>query len=177
MNGNISYIVEKYSDMIYRAAFAYLGSAADAEDIVSDVLIKYLDAERSGSSQQFTDEQHIKAWLLRVTINTCKDILKSYRVKNTVPLDISPEAAADMALAETSDMKLDIEAALDSIPSEYRIVLFLYYYQDYSTKEIAKLLDMPKNTVVSKLSRGRKALRQKLTGYSTNAKGVTNNYA
>lgn len=175
LKDNINYIVGKYSDMIYRTALAYLGSPTDAEDIVSEVLIKYITADNDG--HEFSGEEHIKAWLLRVTINICKDILKSARVKSTTSLDLSPETESELRLAETSETRLDIEAALDSIPSDYRIVLYLYYYQEFSTKEIARLLDVPKNTVVSRLSRARKALRKKLAGYGAAKKGVTNNYA
>lgn len=164
--GNIDDIVNKYADMIYRVAFAYLGTKAEAEDAVSEVMLRYLaQCRRNEGGKEFTGEQHIKAWLLRVTINLCKDMLKSFRVKKTLPLEASTNAVLALHSEEMLETKLDIEAALDSLSPDYRIVIFLYYYQGYSTKEIARLLDIPKNTVVSRMSRGRKTLRQRLMGY------------
>lgn len=190
LNGNIDYIVKKYADMIYRVALAYLGDRSEAEDAVSEVLLRYIAHCRRGEEvRAFTGEEHIKAWLLRVTINLCKDIRKSFRVKKALPLEASPSEVLALHSEEMLDTKIDIEKALDSLSPDYRIVIFLYYYQGYSTKEIARLLDIPKNTAISRLSRGRKALRQRLRGYgygdSTdsddtadyNKKGVTGTHA
>lgn len=149
----IEQLVEQYSDMIYRVAYSQLGSDAAAADVVSDVLLKVLTLEKGLKS-----EQHTKAWLIRVTVNRCRDIFRSQ--KNISSGEI-PEQAADFA---PIDEKLDIAAALEQMPPKLRTVLYLYYYEEYGTREIAKMLSIPKSTVTTSLSRARKMLKNKLDG-------------
>lgn len=149
----IEQLVEQYSDMIYRVAYSQLGSDAAAADVVSDVLLKVLTLEKGLKS-----EQHTKAWLIRVTVNRCRDI---FRAQKNIAADEIPEQATDFV---PIDEKLDIAAALEQMPPKLRTVLYLYYYEEYGTREIAKMLGIPKSTVTTSLSRARKMLKNKLDG-------------
>jgi RNA polymerase sigma-70 factor (ECF subfamily) len=157
---NIDYIVEKYSDVIYRAAVAYLGREADAEDIVSEVLIKYFSL---CDKLNFNDSEHLKAWLIRVTMNMCKDLLKSAAYSKSVPTQ--PDSGADCDLIETYPQRTDVRNALEQLDGKYRTVLYLYYYEEYKTEEIAEILHTSKGTVVSRLSRARSKLKLSLSDY------------
>lgn len=150
----IEQLVEQYSDMIYRVAYSQLGSDAAAADVVSDVLLKIITLEKG-----FKSEQHKKAWLIRVTVNRCRDI---FRAQKNIAAEEMPEQAADFA---PLDEKLDIAAAMEQMPPKLRTVLYLYYYEEYGTREIAKMLGIPKSTVTTSLSRARKMLKNKLNGY------------
>lgn len=141
---------DKYISLVYHTAFAYFKNKADAEDVSSDVFIKYFTL-----SKTFDDEQHEKAWLIRVTINRCKDILKSFRVKTTVPLDEAEE------VCKTSDEGIVYSAVME-LPKKYRIVIHLYYFEGYSTKEIAEMLGKSDQTIRTWLSRARKILKNSL---------------
>lgn len=149
----IEQLVQKYSDMIYRVAYSQLGSDAAAADVVSDVFLKVLTLEKTPGS-----EEHTKAWLIRVTVNRCRDI---FRAQKNISADEIPEQPADFAPV---DEKLDIAAALEQMPPKLRTVLYLYYYEEYGTREIAKMLGIPKSTVTTSLSRARKMLKNKLDG-------------
>ncbi len=149
----IEQLVQKYSDMIYRVAYSQLGSDAAAADVVSDVFLKVLTLEKG-----FKSEQHTKAWLIRVTVNRCRDIFRSQK---NIAADEIPEQTADFAPIEE---RLDIAAALEQMPPKLRTVLYLYYYEEYGTREIAKMLGIPKSTVTTSLSRARKMLKNKLDG-------------
>lgn len=141
---------DKYIGMVYRTAFAYFKNKPDAEDVASEVFIKYFT-----STQTFTDEQHEKAWLMRVTINRCKDILKSFRVKYTVPLEEAGE------VCQTEDENLVYNAVM-ALPKKYRLAIHLYYYEGYASKEIAKMSGTSDQAIRLRLSRARKMLRETL---------------
>jgi RNA polymerase sigma-70 factor (ECF subfamily) len=147
----IQYVLENYSTMLLRLAFSYMKNTADAEDICQDVFVSLI---RKGSG--FESQEHEKAWLLRVTINKCKNRLKTAWYKRNVPLeeDISylPEE-----YSEVLSMVL-------GLPQKYRTVIHLYYYENYSIKEIAGLLGKKQSTVGTMLSRGRTILKNKLVG-------------
>lgn len=153
----IDEVVDEFADHIYRAAYAYLGSGAEAQDVVSDVLMKYFSV---CETLQINSKEHLKAWLLRTAINKCKDIVKSPRWKRTSEL-------TDVHKVEFgwSERKLDVQRALDTLDEKYRAVICLYYYEEYKTEEIAQILGLPKGTVVSRLDRARKQLRIMLADY------------
>ena len=144
-------LVSKYENTLYRAALAILGTAAEAEDAVQDTFLRYLQTR-----PKFKDEDHEKAWLLRVTANICKDVLRDrQRHPNVELLDVyrAPNT-------ETADL---LEAVLE-LPPDQRAAVHLFYYEGYSTEEIGKILGRRPGTVRSDLSRAREALRQKLKG-------------
>jgi RNA polymerase sigma-70 factor (ECF subfamily) len=141
----IQEVVLTYSDMLIRIAYQHTGSLSDAEDIAQEAFVRLL------RMPLFSQEEHQKAWLIRVTVNLCKDLKKSFWHRKTVPL------SETMRTEEPADLSLFDE--LRRLPGQYRDTLYLYYYEGYSVPQIAKLLDTPENTVSSWLTRGRKKLK------------------
>lgn len=141
-------LVETYADMILRISFQYLKQTMDAEDICQTVFLKYLT-----TTPRFESLEHEKAWMIRTTINACKDHLRSAFFRRTVPFEEAANLAAP-AVPENS-----ILPALQSLPEMYRICLYLYYYEDYTGKEIAGILGKSESAVSQYLSRGRQKLK------------------
>ena len=148
------YAFRKYGNTVLRAAFAISGSYAEAEDIVQDVFLSLHTKPRS-----FNDDEHLKAWLLRVTINKCRNLKKSFRISHTRFFEESEEE--HISEEESSDTS-DARQAVEALPQKYRCVIYLYYYEGYNTREIGELLGKSDNTVSSLLNRGRKKLRLEL---------------
>lgn len=146
--------VDRYADLIRRLCMIYLKNEADTEDIFQTVFLKYVL-----SSVSFENEEHEKAWFVRVTINACKDLLKSFYRRSTVPLDAIAETAA-----ETDSEQTDVLEAVLSLPKKYKDAVYLFYYEEYSAAEIAKIIKKKENTVYTLLSRGRQLLKEKLGG-------------
>ena len=124
----------------------------DAEDITQDTFLKYIKSNR-----EFESEEHIKAWLLRVAINQSKNMMLSFWKRNQVSFE---EYIAELSFENEED-HLVFETVMQ-LPKKYRIVLHLYYYEDYSIKEMAGILETNENTVKTRLARGRKLLREQL---------------
>lgn len=127
---------------------------ADTEDIFQTVFLKY-----ALSFVIFESEEHEKAWFLRVTINACKDLLKSFFRNRTVPLDELIEQPAEMP----PDYREVLEAVL-ALPSKYKDAVYLHYYEGYTAPEISRILGKNVNTVYTLLNRSRQLLREKLGG-------------
>lgn len=140
--------VERYSDTVYRAAMHNCSRAADAEDVVQDVYEKLLRYPGN-----FESEEHLKAWLLRVTINRCHDLTRASYQKDTELDETIP------APAQTDGSVLD---AVRALPDNYRDAIYLHYYEGYTAAEIGRLLGAPANTVLSWLRRGRGLLHTML---------------
>ena len=145
----ISRIVETYSSMLLRLACTRLDDPADAEVVVQEVFLKLLTARPS-----FRDSEHEKAWLIRTTLHRASDLRRSAARRN-VPLEEAAQAAAPQAGSE-------LLTAVRALPEPYSAVIHLYYYEEYSIKEIAKLLGVPAPTVGTRLARGRERLRRLL---------------
>lgn len=146
--------IEQYGDMVRRLCMMHLKNDADTEDIFQNVFLKYVL-----SSVEFESEEHEKAWLIRVTINACKDLLKSFFRSRTTSLDILMEQPAELL----PDHREVLEAVL-SLPQKYRDVVYLYYYEEYTAPEISKILGKNVNTVYTLLTRSKQMLREKLGG-------------
>lgn len=146
--------IELYSDMIRKICMLHLKNYADTEDIFQTVFMKYLL-----HTAPFESEEHEKAWFIRVTVNACKDLLKSFFRRNAVPLEELSEQAA--ALPEQDREVLEAVLAL---PSKYKDVVYLHYYEGYSAAEIGRILNKNVNTVYTLLSRAREQLKQMLGG-------------
>ena len=146
--------IDRYADMVKRICFIHLKNEADTEDIFQTVFLKYAMSE-----VEFASREHEKAWLIRVTINACKDLLKSFFRRRTVPLDayVEQNGIVDAAHSEV------LEAVL-SLPEKYRRVVYLHYYEGYTAPEIAEILGIKENTVYTQLTRGRALLRDVLGG-------------
>lgn len=147
-----AYLAEKYIDTVFRVAFSYLKSREDADDVTQDVFIKLYSV-----NTEFESEEHIRNWLIRVTINQCRKQFRSpwRRLEN-----IDDYAAA---LSFEDDNDRELFRAVMGLEQKYRSVIFLYYYIGYSTAEIADILGVPVNTVSTRLSRARARLRTVLT--------------
>ncbi|OCA88047.1 hypothetical protein A8F94_09500 [Bacillus sp. FJAT-27225] len=139
-------IVQTYSDTLIRIAVQQTKNMSEAEDIVQEVYVTLMRQKKS-----FDSEIHLKAWLIKVTFNKCKDYFKSSRVKKTLPI------TEDMTfIAKEEQIVLPEIFELD--PKE-RVIVYLHYYEGYTTAEIADLLEMNVNTVGSKLRRVRMKLK------------------
>lgn len=144
-------LAQTYMDMVFRVAFNYLKNRAEADDITQTVLLKLYQSNR-----EFESEAHIKHWLIRVALNECKKtVLSPWR--RTEPLE---DYAA--VLSFTTPEHSELFFAAMALPKKYRMAIFLHYYEDYSTQEIARLLGIPKATVCTHLKRGRELLKNKL---------------
>lgn len=148
----ISYIVNKYSDMVLRLALTYLKNISDAQDVCQNVFIKIFEQNKT-----FVDSEHEKAWIIRVTINSCKDILKSPWKKRFLSIN---EAILPIKDKENNEV---VSKVLE-LPIKYRSIIYLYYFENYSTQEIAKLLNRNDATVRTQLNRARKLLKNKMIG-------------
>lgn len=146
------YLVERYQESIFRAAFSIVKNCADAEDMVQDTFLQYLRSDR-----EFDSEEHIKAWLLRTAINKAKNLRMAFWHRNKVSLE---DYLATIPFENPMDHEL-IDAVL-SLPQKYRLVVHLYYYEDYSVKEIAAVLTLSESAVKNRLLRGRQMLKNML---------------
>ena len=146
--------VEKYADTVRRICIVHLKNHADTEDIFQTVFLKYVL-----SSVSFENEEHEKAWFIRVTVNACKDLLKSFFRSRTVSLDEIIEKPSEMP----QNNREVLEAVLE-LPEKYRDVVYLYYYEEYTAPEIGRILRKKENTVYTLLKRARKILKDKLGG-------------
>ena len=144
-------LVTRYENTLLRAALAILGDVSEAEDAVQDAFLRYLEKKPA-----FRDGEHQRAWLLKVLANGCKSRLRSRKRHGTVELlDVYP--APDQGSREV------LEAVL-ALPPRERAAVHLFYYEGYSTEEIAAILGQRPGTVRSHLTRARQALRQRLKG-------------
>lgn len=150
----INRAINQYGDMIRRICMVQLKNYADTEDIFQTVFMKYLQ-----SHKKFDHEEHEKAWFIRVTLNACRDLLKSFYRKNTVSIeDLLPLES------EITETQLNVLEALCSLPAKYRDVIYLHYYEGYALTDVAKLLKKKQNTVYSLAARGREMLKKLLGG-------------
>lgn len=167
MNDNSAlYAFNKFGDTVLRAAFAITGSYSEAEDITQEVFLTL-----HAKPQTFETDDHMKAWLLRSTINRCKNYRKSARVMKNSPLD---EELANTLSCEFTSRDNEIRDMIAKLPEKYSSVIFLYYFEEYTIKEIALLTGKNENTVSSLLQRGRKKLKTELEkeGYIYETKRV-----
>lgn len=143
-------VAGRYRDMIYRVALHWCGHPQEAEDATQDTLLKLCATYRT-----FADEEHLKSWLIRVTINHCKSRLRAPWHTRRLPLEELPDTPVfdDPSQRELYDAVL-------ALPQAYRIVLYLFYYEDMPTREIAAALHISQNTVTTRLTRAREALRR-----------------
>ena len=146
--------VELHSDTVRRLCMIHLKNYADTEDIFQTVFLKY-----ALSSVLFESEEHERAWFIRVTINACKDLLKSFFHSRTVSLDELMEQPA----ALPPDHREVIEAVL-ALPQKYRDFVYLHYFEDYTVPQISRILGKKVNTIYTLLTRSRRMLREKLGG-------------
>lgn len=143
----------RYGDRVFTAAFSVCRNREDADDAVQDTFVKYYTKK-----QDYIDESHLKAWLLRVAINRAKDLNGAFWRRNRVSWE---EYMEELEFVQPEDKSL-FQAVME-LPEKYRLVIHLFYYEEYSIAEIAALLRSTQGTVKAQLSRGRKLLKSMLT--------------
>lgn len=148
----ISKLVQKYSDMVLRLALTYLKNIFDAQDVCQNVFIKIFE-----QSKTFVDSEHEKAWIIRVTINASKDLMRSQWKKRFFSIDEVVLPIKDKENKEAVSLVLEL-------PVKYRSVIYLHYFENYSTSEIAKLLSRNEATIRTQLKRARELLKTKMIG-------------
>lgn len=153
--GEMEQIIDRYQKNVYGLALARTGSPADADDVFQEVFLAYFQ-----SGKTFHDEEHRKAWLLRTTINMCHRVTSSTHRKKTVPLSEGEDIPTPFQEPEESQ----IWTAVMSLEEQYRLPIYLFYFQELSTQEIAKALSIRGGAVRMRLSRGREQLRTLLKG-------------
>lgn len=146
--------IDMYSDTVKRICMVHLKNYADTEDIFQNVFLKYVLA-----SDVFENAEHEKAWIIRVTVNACKDLLKSFFRARTVSIQELVELPEKI-----SDEHKEVLDAVLSLPEKYRDVIYLHYYEGYSAVDISKILGKNVNTVYTLMARARKMLYVELGG-------------
>lgn len=141
--------VHKYGDMLYRLCFVMLRNTADAEDAVQETFIAY-----TTKSPVFSDKEHEKAWLLKVASNKCRDILRFRKRHQLTEL-------SELEAVVQDDESSHILEALMELPEKFRLVLTLYYIDEYKVKEIAEIIKKTPSAVKMRLQKGRKLLEEK----------------
>lgn len=151
---DIDSLFHAYGDMVYRLALVRTKSRPDAEDIVQEVFIRCIK-----HPQQFASPDHAKAWFITVTINCTKSFLTSAFRRHTVPLDSVAEPESSDKMPDSS-----VYDAVMALPVKYRTAVHLFYYEDYSVKEISKMMNASESAVKSWLFRARAQLKEMLKG-------------
>lgn len=143
----------QYQDMVYRIALNALGSPQDAEDAVQEVFLRLYTAEKP-----FDGPEHLRHWLIRVTVNVCRDILRSPWRKRRAPLEERLPAEPDFDREEQAELYREVMA----LPEKYRTVLYLFYYEELSVREIGAALGLGQSAVTTRLHRARAKLKERL---------------
>ena len=145
--------VSKYQNMVFRIALHCMGRIQEAEDAVQEVFLRlYIH------KGPFENPEHLRRWLIRVTVNVCRDILKNPWRRRQVSLDSVPEPVFEQP------EQLELYQEVLNLSEKYRVVLVLFYYEEFSTKEIAEILGLKQSAVTTRLSRARALLKQRLKG-------------
>lgn len=152
MRQSVQELFEKYQNNLYAAAFNICKNAEDAKDVVQDTFIQYYSLKK-----EFDNEQHIRAWLIRVAINKAKNINRSFWRKNKRTLEDYMETLT----FETPESEELFETVM-ALPEKFRIVIHLFYYEEYAIHEISDILKISESNVKVRLSRGRSLLKEKL---------------
>ena len=153
--GGIEQVIDRYQNMVFGLALARTGRRTDAEDVFQEVFLAYVQ-----SGKVFHDEEHRRAWLLRTTVNLSRRVTASSWRKKTVPLSEREDQAVEFRCQEENE----VWQALMSLEDAYRIPLYLFYFEELSTQDIARALAIRPGAVRMRLSRGREMLREKLKG-------------
>jgi len=146
---DIENTVEQFSNTIYKIAFSYTKSKEVSEDVMQNVFVRYMTSDKT-----FEDMEHKKAWLIKVTINECKKYFRR--------LTSQFKKESKVLLNDWSNEQYNIYDSIMELPQKYRVVVHLYYYEEFSIKEISVLLKLKENTVMSLLHRARQRLKKVL---------------
>lgn len=143
---------ERHLDMVYRVALNWFRNPADAEDAAQTAMLKLWQADT-----EFADDEHLRRWLVRVTLNVCRDMARSPWRRRTISLEELPEPAF------SDEERRSVYREVMALPGKYRVPLYLYYYEGYNVAEIGELLRLNASTVQTRLARARTKLKTTLT--------------
>ncbi len=152
MRQSLHELAAMYQDNLFAVAFNICQNTQDAEDVIQDTFVQYYTTKK-----EFDSEEHIFAWLIRVAVNKAKNVTRTFWRRNKVSI----EDFTEMLAFETPESETLFETVMQ-LPKKYRIVIHLYYYEDYSVGEIAKILKLSESNVKTRLMRGRAKLREVL---------------
>ena len=159
-DNEIAEIYQRHVKTVYRVCYTYLKNPADTEDAVADTFVKMIKA-----APAFEGEEHEKAWLLRTAANVCKDFLKHWWRRNAYEIGVEDLANYSDTLDTENSFEGDsLLEAVCGLPEKYKAVIHLYYYEGYTSVQIAGVLRKPQSTIRSYLSEARAILRTKLGG-------------
>lgn len=142
----------RHKDTVYKLAYSYCKSSALAEDAFQEVFYKFMV-----HCPAFSTPEHEKAWFIRTTINVCKDFLKAKWNRDIVRLEEWDKSSAP---TDAGDVLDELREAILNLPEKYRVPIHLYYYEEYSVREIARMLHRTETAVQTQLQRGRDKIRQ-----------------
>lgn len=148
---NFALTYEKYKNTVYSVVFNYVRNVEDALDLMQDVFVKLLKNET-----EFEDEEHLKAWLIRVACNESKNLLKKQSHLSNDPI------SEELPYTHVSNDNADLIQYVLKLPEKYRIPIHLFYYESYSIKQISEVLELPEATVKVHLKRGKDKLAKLL---------------
>lgn len=152
MRQSVQELVTLYQGSLFAMAFNICKNVQDAEDVVQETFVQYLT-----NKKEFESSQHVRAWLMRVAINKAKNISHTFWKRNKLPF----EEYMETLVFETPESKNLFETVMQ-LPEKYRIVIHLYYYEDYTVSQIAEALKLSESNVKIRLSRGRGMLKETL---------------
>lgn len=152
MRQSVQELAASYQGSLFAAAFNVCKNAQDAEDVVQDTFVQYYTTKK-----EFESEQHLRAWLMRVAVNKAKNVNRTFWRRNK----ISIEDYMETLVFETPAAETLFETVMQ-LPEKYRIVIHLYYYEEYAVREIAQILKLSESNVKIRLSRGRAMLKETL---------------
>lgn len=141
-----------YSTMVFRICMMYLGNREDAEEAMQEAFLRLVY-----KSPVFESQEHEKAWLLRVSVNVCKDMLRSLWRKKVINLE-------EIEIYYDNPSELNIMEEILKLPAKYKDVIYLHYYEDYAVKQISEILKVTESAVKMRLKRGRNILKMELEG-------------
>ena len=146
--------IDRYADMVYRLALSQMKNTTDADDLFQEVFVRLVS-----HIQELESWEHVKAWLIRVTINCAKKHFGQYWNKNVDYLE-EPERLADEGSGYELPEEHPVRAAVQKLPPKYRLVIHLYYFEEKSVAEIARLTEQKETTVKSQMHRAREMLKE-----------------
>ena len=156
LDNNVDLLITKYSQLVFAIAMTHTQNRSDADDVFQNVFMAYFQ-----KNVHFDDEEHRKAWLIRTTLNHAKKTTNSLWKKRTI--ELNENVIGDVRTFDTIEQEL-LFAALSSLKEKYRIVIHLFYFEELSIREIAKVLNRSESAIKAQLSRGRLMLKEKLKG-------------
>lgn len=149
--------IERYTDMVYRLAFSMMKNKYDADDIHQEVFVQYIS-----NYATLENEEHKKAWLIRVTVNTCKNWWKSAWQRKVCGMFEGQTVVEEDASIFQWEMQNPVVEQVRKLPQKYKVVIHLFYYEEMSIKEIAEVLGLKESNVRARLTRARQKLKEVL---------------